>query len=249
MATDGASFATRNGATCAATRTLSLRHGRVRPHRSGRRRGHRAEPLRAAGPARAALGDRRVRACAAARRRDRPVGDVPADHRVHRDRAAAHRAGRLGAAVGRASSSWPIAGVAAIVPAVGHRLDRPLAGLSRLGPKRMGDGFGSGLLVGAALGFVYAPCAGPVLAAVVAASAATGRTVAIAAGYTRGHRGGALRDRPRRPARAGAAAPGGRAAGAAGARARCCSRPPSCSRSAWTRASRPRSPATRPTSP
>ena len=79
-----------------------------------------------------------------------------------------------------------IAGVAAIVPAVGHRLDRPLAGLSRLGPKRMGDGFGSGLLVGAALGFVYAPCAGPVLAAVVAASAATGRTVAIAAGYTLG---------------------------------------------------------------
>src|SRR6476619_7110834 len=79
-----------------------------------------------------------------------------------------------------------IAGVAAIVPAVGHRLDRPLAGLSRLGPKRMGDGFGSGLLVGAALGFVYAPCAGPVLAAVVAASAATGRTVAIAAGYTVG---------------------------------------------------------------
>ena len=79
-----------------------------------------------------------------------------------------------------------IAGVAAVVPAVGHRLDRPLAGLSRLGPKRMGDGFGSGLLVGAALGFVYAPCAGPVLAAVIAASAATGRTVAIAAGYTLG---------------------------------------------------------------
>src|SRR3954452_11429849 len=79
-----------------------------------------------------------------------------------------------------------IAGVAAIVPAVGQRLDRPLAGLSRLGPKRMGDGFGSGLLVGAALGFVYAPCAGPVLAAVVAASAATGRTVAIALAYVLG---------------------------------------------------------------
>ncbi len=79
-----------------------------------------------------------------------------------------------------------IAGVAVIVPAVGHRLERPLASLSRLGPKRLGDGFGSGLLVGGALGFVYAPCAGPILAAVVAASAATGRTIAIAVGYTAG---------------------------------------------------------------
>jgi cytochrome c biogenesis protein CcdA/thiol-disulfide isomerase/thioredoxin len=79
-----------------------------------------------------------------------------------------------------------IAGVAAIVPTVGRVLERPLAALSRLGPKRLGDGFGSGLLVGAALGFVYAPCAGPILAAVVAASAATGRTIAIAAGYAAG---------------------------------------------------------------
>ena len=79
-----------------------------------------------------------------------------------------------------------VAGTIAVVPALGHRLARPLASLSRRGPKRLGNGFGSGLLVGAALGFVYAPCAGPVLAAVIAASAATGRTVAIAAGYTAG---------------------------------------------------------------
>jgi cytochrome c biogenesis protein CcdA/thiol-disulfide isomerase/thioredoxin len=79
-----------------------------------------------------------------------------------------------------------IAGTAALLPAVGERLERPLAAVSRLGPRRLGDGFGSGVVVGAALGFVYAPCAGPVLAAVIAASAATGETVAIAAGYTVG---------------------------------------------------------------
>ena len=79
-----------------------------------------------------------------------------------------------------------IAGTAAIVPAAGRLLERPLASLGRLAPKRLGEGFGSGLLVGAALGFVYAPCAGPILAAVVAASAATGKTVAIALGYTAG---------------------------------------------------------------
>jgi cytochrome c biogenesis protein CcdA/thiol-disulfide isomerase/thioredoxin len=79
-----------------------------------------------------------------------------------------------------------IGGVRSLVSAVGERLERPLAALSRLGPRRLGDGFGSGLVVGAALGFVYAPCAGPILAAVIAASAATGETVAIAAGYTAG---------------------------------------------------------------
>jgi cytochrome c biogenesis protein CcdA/thiol-disulfide isomerase/thioredoxin len=79
-----------------------------------------------------------------------------------------------------------VAGLAALVPAVAQRLERPLAGLSRFAPQRRGDGFGSGLLVGAALGFVYAPCAGPVLAAVVSVSAASGRTVAIALAYVAG---------------------------------------------------------------
>ena len=41
------------------------------------------------------------------------------------------------------------------------------------GPQaRRGDGFRSGLLVGGALGFVYTPCAGPILAAVISVSAA-----------------------------------------------------------------------------
>jgi cytochrome c biogenesis protein CcdA/thiol-disulfide isomerase/thioredoxin len=79
-----------------------------------------------------------------------------------------------------------IAGVAAIVPGFAQRLERPLAALSRLGPRRAGDGFWSGLVVGGALGFVYAPCAGPVLAAVVSVSAVTGRTVAVALAYVAG---------------------------------------------------------------
>jgi cytochrome c biogenesis protein CcdA/thiol-disulfide isomerase/thioredoxin len=79
-----------------------------------------------------------------------------------------------------------VAGVAALAPGVADRLERPLAALSRFGPKRAGDGFGSGLVVGFALGFVYAPCAGPVLAAVVSVSAVTGRTLAVALAYVAG---------------------------------------------------------------
>ena len=79
-----------------------------------------------------------------------------------------------------------IAGVAALAPGVAQRVERPLAALSRLGPRTRGDGVASGLLVGAALGFVYAPCAGPVLAAVVSVSAVTGRTVAVALAYVAG---------------------------------------------------------------
>ena len=79
-----------------------------------------------------------------------------------------------------------IFGVALIVPAIGARLERPLAALSRLGPRTRGDGFGSGLLVGAALGFVYTPCAGPILAAVISVSAASGRAVAVAIAYALG---------------------------------------------------------------
>jgi thiol-disulfide isomerase/thioredoxin len=55
-----------------------------------------------------------------------------------------------------------------------------------LGPRSTGDGFVSGLGVGAALGFVYAPCAGPILAAVIAVSAASGRTIAVGVGYALG---------------------------------------------------------------
>jgi cytochrome c biogenesis protein CcdA/thiol-disulfide isomerase/thioredoxin len=77
-------------------------------------------------------------------------------------------------------------GVTLLVPRVADRLEAWLSPLIRLGPKSGGDGFWTGLGVGAALGFVYAPCAGPILAAVISVSAASGRTVAVAIAYSAG---------------------------------------------------------------
>ncbi len=80
-------------------------------------------------------------------------------------------------------------GVALAVPALGARLEAPLSRLARFGPRDGGDGFGSGLAVGAALGFVYTPCAGPILAAVISVGATTGttaRTLLIALAYALG---------------------------------------------------------------
>jgi thiol-disulfide isomerase/thioredoxin len=72
------------------------------------------------------------------------------------------------------------------VPPLADRVEALASGLIRLGPKSAGDGFLSGLGVGAALGFVYAPCAGPILAAVISVSAASGDTVAVAIAYAAG---------------------------------------------------------------
>jgi cytochrome c biogenesis protein CcdA/thiol-disulfide isomerase/thioredoxin len=77
-------------------------------------------------------------------------------------------------------------GLALMVPAVGDRLEARLSRLAALGPRNGGDGFASGLVVGAALGFVYTPCAGPILAAVISVSAASGRSVAVAIAYSAG---------------------------------------------------------------
>src|SRR5918911_1286670 len=71
-------------------------------------------------------------------------------------------------------------GAAVAVPAVGDRLEAPLSRLARFGPRTTGRGFWSGLLVGGALGFVYAPCAGPILAAVISVSASQGTTARLA---------------------------------------------------------------------
>jgi thiol-disulfide isomerase/thioredoxin len=57
----------------------------------------------------------------------------------------------------------------------------PLSRLARFGPKSRGDGFVSGLAVGGALGFVCAPCAGPILAAVTSVSASSGATTKVVA--------------------------------------------------------------------
>ena len=66
-------------------------------------------------------------------------------------------------------------GLALLAPRLTDRLEAPLSRLARFGPRSSGgDGFWSGLAVGAALGFVYAPCAGPILAAVISVGAASG---------------------------------------------------------------------------
>ena len=77
-------------------------------------------------------------------------------------------------------------GVTLLMPGLAARLEAPLSRLARFGPRDTGDGFLSGLLVGGALGFVYTPCASPILAAVISVSAASGRTVAIALAYAAG---------------------------------------------------------------
>ena len=77
-------------------------------------------------------------------------------------------------------------GLALLLPGLAARIEAPLSRLSRFGPRSRGDGFRSGLLVGGALGFVYTPCASPILAAVISVSAASGRTVAVAVAYAIG---------------------------------------------------------------
>ena len=78
------------------------------------------------------------------------------------------------------------AGAVLLVPRLGERVEARMSRLAAFGPRSRGDGFRSGLLVGAALGFVYTPCAGPILAAVISVGAATGRTVAVGIAYTLG---------------------------------------------------------------
>ncbi len=77
-------------------------------------------------------------------------------------------------------------GIALVVPRLGALLEGPLSRLPRVGPRGRGDGLRSGLLVGAALGFAYAPCAGPILAAVITVGAAAERTLPIALAYSAG---------------------------------------------------------------
>ncbi len=78
-------------------------------------------------------------------------------------------------------------GLSLMVPAVAARLE---AWIGRLAPKSPAGGrdggFGSGLLVGMSLGLVYAPCAGPILAGVITASASqpfTAGRLAVAFSY------------------------------------------------------------------
>jgi cytochrome c biogenesis protein CcdA/thiol-disulfide isomerase/thioredoxin len=74
-----------------------------------------------------------------------------------------------------------IFGVILLIPELAERIQAPLSRLARFGPKTRGTGFWSGLAVGGALGFVCAPCAGPILAAVTSVSASSGATANIVA--------------------------------------------------------------------
>src|ERR1700710_295343 len=64
-------------------------------------------------------------------------------------------------------------GLVMLVPELAARVQAPLSRLARFGPRTRGTGFWSGIAVGGALGFVCAPCAGPILAAVTSVSAAS----------------------------------------------------------------------------
>src|SRR5205807_8360073 len=77
-------------------------------------------------------------------------------------------------------------GVALMWPSLAARIEAPLSRIAALGPRSSGDGFRSGLLVGGALGFVYTPCASPILAAVISVSALSGKTLAVAIAYAAG---------------------------------------------------------------
>jgi cytochrome c biogenesis protein CcdA/thiol-disulfide isomerase/thioredoxin len=77
-------------------------------------------------------------------------------------------------------------GAALLVPRLADRIEAPLSRLARFGPRTRGEGFWSGMLVGGALGFVYTPCASPILAAVISVSAASGKTIVIALAYALG---------------------------------------------------------------
>ncbi len=80
-------------------------------------------------------------------------------------------------------------GTLLLIPALAARVE---AFISRIvpGPARAtGDGFGSGMVLGASLGLVYAPCAGPILAGVITVSAAqdfTAGKLAVALSYAIG---------------------------------------------------------------
>ncbi len=79
-------------------------------------------------------------------------------------------------------------GITLMIPPLAARLEAWLSRLaSRAGvAKGKGDGFWSGTAVGASLGLVYAPCAGPILAGVITVSASqsfTAGRLAVALSY------------------------------------------------------------------
>ncbi len=79
-------------------------------------------------------------------------------------------------------------GVTLMIPPLAARVEAAMSGFAGRfgGPRSGGDGFWSGTLLGASLGLVYAPCAGPILAGVITVSASqpfTGGRLAVALSY------------------------------------------------------------------
>jgi cytochrome c biogenesis protein CcdA/thiol-disulfide isomerase/thioredoxin len=78
-------------------------------------------------------------------------------------------------------------GVSLMIPPLAARIEATLSRFAgRAGVRSGGDGFWSGAAVGASLGLVYAPCAGPILAGVITVSASqpfTAGRLAVALSY------------------------------------------------------------------
>src|SRR5438105_1757612 len=77
-------------------------------------------------------------------------------------------------------------GLMLLVPPLAARLEARLTRLTRHTRIGRADGFWSGMLLGAGLGLVYAPCAGPILAGVITVSASqsfSGGRLAVALAY------------------------------------------------------------------
>ncbi len=85
------------------------------------------------------------------------------------------------------------AGLSLALPWLGARLDRFLGPLARAGTRLAGrspdSGLAPGLLLGGAIGLIWAPCVGPIMAAVIAVAVSRGpslETLAIAVAYVAG---------------------------------------------------------------
>jgi len=85
------------------------------------------------------------------------------------------------------------AGLSLALPWLGARLDRLLGPLARGGTRlaggSTGSGLGGGLVLGGAIGLIWAPCVGPIMAAVIAVAISRGPsadTIAIASAYVAG---------------------------------------------------------------
>ncbi len=84
-------------------------------------------------------------------------------------------------------------GMSLVLPQLGARLDLAFGPLGRAGNRvaanGTGPGFGGGLILGGAIGLVWAPCVGPIMAAMIAVAASRGPTpeaIAIASAYVAG---------------------------------------------------------------